>query len=56
MMDRAPFEGLAEARSALRAALTALRSGLTDDEAVAVGEELGISRTCGAATCISWSP
>lgn len=41
MMDRAPFQALAEARAALRAALAALRSGLTDDEAVAVGEELG---------------
>jgi uncharacterized protein (DUF2267 family) len=37
----APFEALAEARSALRAALAALRGGLTDDEAAAVGEELG---------------
>jgi uncharacterized protein (DUF2267 family) len=40
MMDGAPFAGRAEARSALRATLTALRSALTDDEAAALAEEL----------------
>lgn len=40
LLERAPFETTAEARSALQATLRALRSGLTDDEAQVLAEEL----------------
>ena len=40
LLARAPFATAAEARSALQATLTALRIGLTDDEAQALAEEI----------------
>ena len=40
LLERAPFETNAEARSALGATLRALRSGLTDDEAQALAQEI----------------
>jgi uncharacterized protein (DUF2267 family) len=40
LLERAPFTTTSEARSALQATLRALRSGLTDDEARALAQEL----------------
>jgi uncharacterized protein (DUF2267 family) len=40
LLERAPFETTSEARSALQATLTALRGGLTDDEAQALAEDI----------------
>ncbi len=40
LLEAAPFASAAEARSALEATLTALRSALTDDEAEALAEDI----------------